>query len=147
MPTPLATTLAALYAVSCHAMQNPTPSNLDAAFALLAPAYVEIDPNGRSHTRDEVIDLAKRESQSMHADQCAHAIDSIAPAGPDSLVAVIEAHFAGTMQVAGATRDFDVREKSADIWARVNGSWVQQQSRALHVVLKIDGNVVQDAGQ
>lgn len=136
--------LSSNYALGCTAAFNPTDANLEAAFASLAPDFVNIDPSGRQASRDEVVDLAKQQLKMLHAKSCDHTIESIAPSADGTVVAVETLHLEGALQSGGGTHDLDLTDKAQDTWKNVDGKWQETQSKDLHLLVKVDGNVVQD---
>ncbi|HEY1655489.1 MAG TPA: hypothetical protein VGF86_10270 [Candidatus Tumulicola sp.] len=138
--------IAANYALGCTAAFDPSDANLDAAFANLAPTFVNIDPSGKQTPRDEVVNLAKQQMKMLKAKSCDHALESFVASDPATIVVVNTLHVAGTIQAPGGAHDFDLTDKASDTWKNAGGKWQQLQSKDLHVLVKIDGNVVEDIG-
>ncbi len=61
--------LTADYALRCTAAFDPSDANLDAAFAVLAPEFVGIDPTGQQVTRDEVVGELKQQTEIAACDR------------------------------------------------------------------------------
>lgn len=134
------------YALQCTAAFNPTDANLDAGFAVLAPGFVNIDPTGRQTGRDEVVGVAKQQMKMLKAKSCDHTLESFTATDPSTIVVVNTLHVAGDMTAPDGTHALDVTDRSQDTWKSIGGKWQETQSKDLHVVVKIDGNIVQDAG-
>lgn len=139
-------TIAANYALGCTAALNPSDANLDAAFANLAADFINIDPTGKQESRDEMVSLAKQQMKMLHAKSCDHAIASISATDPGTVVVVTTLHVAGELQAPDGKHDLDLIDKAQDTWKNVGGKWQEAQSKDLHVIVKIDGNVVQELG-
>lgn len=135
------------YALQCTAAFNPTDANLDAAFSVLAPGFVNIDPTGRQVGRDDVVGLAKQQMKMLKAKTCDHTMESFTAADAGSILVVNTLHVAGDLGAPdGTSHALDVTDRSQDTWKSVGGKWQETQSKDLHVVVKIDGNIVQDSG-
>lgn len=135
------------YALQCTAAFNPTDANLDAGFSVLSPDFVNIDPTGKQAGRDEVVGLAKQQMKMLKAKSCDHTMESFTAAGSDAIVVVNTLHVAGDMTAPdGTSHALDVTDRSQDTWKNIGGKWQETQSKDLHVVVKIDGNVAQDSG-
>lgn len=138
--------LTSKYALQCTAAFNPTDTNLDAGFSVLAPDFVNIDPTGKQAGRDEVVGLAKQQMKMLKAKTCDHTMESFTAPDPATIVVVNTLHVAGDMTAPDGTHALDVTDRSQDTWKSIGGKWQETQSKDLHVVIKIDGNIVQDAG-
>lgn len=139
--------LTSSYELTCAAAFSPTDANLDAALAILSPDFVNIDPTGKQAGRDEVVSLAKQQLKMLKAKSCQRTIESYTAAPPNAVVVVNTLHVAGDMTAPdGSTHALDVTDRSQDTWKNLGGKWQETQSKDLHVVVKLDGNVVQDAG-
>ena len=134
------------YALQCTAAFDPTDANLDAGFAVLAPAFVNIDPTGRQVGRDQVIALARQQMKMLKAKTCDHTMESFTATDPATIVVVNTLHVAGEMTAPDGAPALDVTDRSQDTWKNTGGKWQEMLSKDLHVLVKIDGNVVQDAG-
>lgn len=139
-------TMNGLYQLSCNAIQDPTDKNLNAAFALLAPDYVETDAKGKQHKRDEVIAAGRMQLKMIEADDCTISIDSMAAPDPSTLVIVATQHVTGSVSGQDGKHQIDGTTKSSDTWKLENGSWLETQSKNLRSLVKVDGNVVDDEG-
>ena len=137
-------TLSSNYALGCTAAFDPTDANLNAAFASLAPDFVNIDPSGHQATRDEVVGLAMQQMKMLHAKSCDHTIESLAASGDGTVVAVTTLHLEGSLQSGAGAHDLDLTDRAQDTWKNVGGKWEETQSKDLHLLVKVDGNVVQD---
>lgn len=138
--------LTANYARVCTAAFDPTDGNLDASFATLAPGFVNVDPTGQQVGRDQVIALARQQMKALKAKTCDHTMESFTATDPGTILVVNTLHVAGDFTAPGGTHALDVTDRSQDTWKNVDGNWQETQSKDLHVVVKVDGNVVQDAG-
>lgn len=138
--------LTANYARVCAAAFDPTDANLEASFATLAPGFVNVDPTGQQVGRDQVIALARQQMKALKAKTCDHTMESFAATDPSTVVVVNTLHVAGDFTAPGGTHALDVTDRSQDTWKNSGGQWQEVQSKDLHVVVKVDGNVVQDAG-
>lgn len=138
--------LAADYALRCTAAFDPSDANMDAAFAVLAPEFVAVDPTGKQITRDDVVGQGKQQMKMLHATACDDKIESFTQSDPNTVVAVSDFHLEGDLQAPDGKHDLFITEKSQDTWKNVNGKWMAAQSKDLQVLVKIDGNVVQDQG-
>ncbi len=136
----------ALYQTSCTAAMDPTDKNLDTAFAMLSPDFVSIDPKGKEHKRDEVVATGRMQLKQLEADACNNSFDSMTQPDPNTLVIVATMHLTGNVQEQDGKHAIDVTNKSSDTWKLVNGGWLESQSKDLHTLVKVDGTVVQDAG-
>jgi hypothetical protein len=139
-------TLTASYALGCTAAFAPTDANLDAAFGNLAPTFVNIDPTGRQTPRDDVVGLAKQQMKMLKAKSCDHTMESFTQSDPTTIVVVNVLHVVGALQGPDGAHDFDLTDRASDTWKNAAGKWQEVQSKDLHVVVKIDGNVVQELG-
>lgn len=138
--------LNANYALRCTAAFDPSDANLDAAFAVLAPDFVDTDPSGRQVTRDQVVAVGKQQMKMLHATACDDKVESYTLSDPNTIVAVADFHLEGDIQAQGGKHDLVVTEKSQDTWKNVGGKWLAASSKDLQVQIKLDGNVVQDQG-
>jgi hypothetical protein len=140
--------IAADYAAGCAAALNPTDANLDTAFAFLSPDYVDIDVKGKKTPRDQVVTAAKQQMKQLHATTCDPTTESSALNADGTITVVEDLHLVATVAGQdGANHALEVTTKAQDTWKQVNGTWMQSQSQALHNLVKMDGNVVQDEGQ
>jgi len=138
--------IAAQYALTCTAVLDPSDKNLDASFATLAPDFVSIDPKGTQQKRDDVIANAKQQLKTFHGTDCNNSYDSMISTDASTVVAVDNSKITGDIQAPDGKHDLEVTSKSQDTWKLEGGTWLETQSKDLHVVVKIDGNVVQDSG-
>lgn len=147
-PVPDATqkTITGLYDSLCTAAQDPSDKNLAAMFAVMAPDYVEIDPKGKEHKRDEVVAAQRMQMKQIETDDCSTSLDSFSTIDANTLTVVNTAHITGIIQGSDAMHQLDVTTKSLDTWKLLNGTWMESQSKSLRVLVKVDGNVVQDTG-
>ncbi|HEY5425213.1 MAG TPA: hypothetical protein VIJ77_01540 [Candidatus Tumulicola sp.] len=139
-------TLTANYALACTAASNPSDANLDAAFANLAPDFVNVDPTGKQESRDQVVSLGKQQLKMLHATACSNKIDSISATDPNTIVVVNTLHLEGDVTTPDGKHALILTDKAQDTWKNVGGKWMEGQSKDLHVLVQIDGNVVQDLG-
>ncbi|MGB8520560.1 MAG: nuclear transport factor 2 family protein [Candidatus Tumulicola sp.] len=138
--------LNANYALRCTAAFDPSDANLDAAFAVLAPDFVAIDPSGKQVTRDQVVGQGKQQMKMLHATACDDKVESYTLSDPNTIVAVADFHLEGDIQAPDGKHELVVTEKSQDTWKNVGGKWLAANSKDLQVQVKVDGNVVQDQG-
>jgi len=138
--------LNANYALRCAAAYDPSDANMDAAFAVLAPDFVAIDPKGKQVTRDEVVGQGKAQMKMLHATTCDEKVESFTQSDPNTVIAVSDFHLEGDLQAPDGKHDLVITEKAQDTWKNVGGKWLAAQSKDLQVLVKIDGNVVQDQG-
>ena len=139
-------TLTANYALRCTAAFDPSDANLDATFGVLAPDFVAIGPNGKQITRDEVVGQGKQQMKMLHATSCDDKVESFTQSDPNTVVAVNDFHLEGDLQAPDGKHDLVITEKAQDTWKNVGGKWLASQSKDLQVMVKVDGNVVQDSG-
>lgn len=139
-------TMNADYQSMCNAIQDPSDKNINAAFALLSPDYVETDAKGKQHKKDEIVAAARMQLKMIEADDCTVSLDSITAPDASTLVIVASQHFTGTVPGQDGKHKIDATSKSSDTWKLENGSWLQTQSKNLRNLVKIDGNVVDDEG-
>lgn len=138
--------LTADYALGCTAAFDPSDANLDAAFANLSPDFVNIDPKGKQSTRDEVVGQGKQQMKMLKATACTNTFESFTQADPSTIVVVNTLHIEGGIQAPDGKHDLDLTDKAQDTWKNVGGKWMETQSKDQRVLVKIDGNVVQDQG-
>jgi len=138
--------LADIYQLSCTAALDPSDKNMDAAFATLAPDFVNVDTKGKEHKRDEVVAQGKQQMKLYHSTTCDNKFETITASDDKTIVIVNTLHVAGDVQTPDGKHDFNVTNKAQDTWKLVDGKWLESQSKDLHVLVKLDGNVVQDAG-
>ncbi|MGA8533173.1 MAG: nuclear transport factor 2 family protein [Candidatus Tumulicola sp.] len=138
--------LTADYALRCTAAFDPSDANLDAAFAVLAPDFVGMDPKGKQVTRDEVVGQGKQQMKMLHATACDNKIDSFTLSDPTTIVVTNTFHLEGDLQAPDGKHELVLTEKSLDTWKNVGGTWLASQSKDSQIMVKIDGNVVQDQG-
>lgn len=136
----------AQYDVACAAIQDPSDKNLSAMFAVMAPDYVEIDPKGKEHKRDEVVAAQRMQLKQIEADDCSSSVDTFAAPDASTVTVVNTMHVTGSIQGSDAKHQLDFTSKSLDTWKLLNGTWMESQSKSLRVLVKVDGNVVQDTG-
>jgi hypothetical protein len=139
-------TISGLYDSLCTAAQDPSDKNLAAMFAIMAPDYVEIDPKGKEHKRDEVVATQRMQMKQIETDDCSSSLDSFTAVDANTVTVVDTAHVTGSIQGSDAKHQLDVTSKSLDTWKLLNGTWMESQSKSLRVLVKVDGNVVQDTG-
>lgn len=139
-------TLTDAYGLTCSAVLDPTDKNFDAATAVLSPDYVDIDFKGASHKRDEVLSIMKQQLKTFKASSCENKFDSVTQTDPSTIVVVNTSNIAGEIQAPDGKHDFTALNKAQDTWKLAGGKWLQTQSKAMHVLVKVDGNVVQDQG-
>jgi hypothetical protein len=138
--------LAANYALDCTAAFAPTDANLDAAFANLTPDFINIDPTGKQATRDQVVGMGKQQMKMLHATVCTNTPGSMSATDPNTIVLVNTLHIEGDVQTPDGKHALVLTDKAQDTWKNVGGKWMETQSKDLHVLVQIDGNVVQDEG-
>lgn len=138
--------LNANYALRCTAAFDPSDTNMDAAFAVLAPDFVAVDPKGKSVTRDEVVGQGKQQMKMLHATTCNETVESFSQSDPNTVVAVSNFHLEGDLQAPDGKHDLVITEKAQDTWKNVSGKWLASQSKDLQILVKVDGNVVEDQG-
>ena len=146
-PPDVQKTITADYALGCTAAENPTDSNLDAAFGYLSPDYVDIDVKGKKTTRDQVVALGKQQMKQLRTTTCDPTTESSVLNADGTVTVVEDLHLVGTLQAPDGNHDIEVTAKAQDTWKQVNGAWMQTQSQELRNLVKMDGNVVQDEGQ
>lgn len=134
------------YDLACAAFLNPTDENIDAATAVLAPGFVAFDPSGRQYSRDDIVAQLKDQLSTMKATSCTTTVTSATQADPDTVVATNALHAAGATPSQEGSQSFDISTTTSDMWKLVGGQWEEVQSKIVHSVFKIDGNVVQEQG-
>jgi hypothetical protein len=146
---PAATTaaLTAIYDKNCTLILDPTDANMNTMFAELSPDYVAYDPKGKETKRDEVVGTMKQQLKTFHGTDCKNTFDSFTAPDANTVVIVGTQHVTGDLQAPDGKHDLDFTSKSEDTWKLVGGNWMQTQSKASHIVVKVDGSVVQDQGQ
>ena len=146
-PQAVTDAITAIYTKNCTLVLDPTDANMTTMFAELSPDYVAYDPKGKETKRDEVVGTMKQQLKTFHGTDCKNSLDSIT--APDANTAVVTGsqHVTGDIQAPDGKHDLDFTSKSEDTWKLINGTWMNTQSKAIHVVIKIDGSVVQDQGQ
>jgi hypothetical protein len=138
--------LTAEYALRCAAALDPSDANIDAAFSALAPEFVGIDPKGKQVTRDEVVTQGKQQMKMLHATACDNKIESFTQSDPSTILVVNSFHLEGDLQAPDGKHDLVLTQKSQDTWKNIGGKWLASQSKDSQILVKIDGNVVQDQG-
>ncbi|HEY9179149.1 MAG TPA: nuclear transport factor 2 family protein [Candidatus Baltobacteraceae bacterium] len=146
VPAATQKTINGLYQLTCAAVQEPTDKNLNAAFAVLAPDYVETDAKGKQHKRDEVVAAGRMQLKMIEADDCTISVDSMTAPDPSTLVIIATQHVTGSVPGQDGKHQLDATSKSSDTWKLENGSWLETQSKNLRALVKVDGNVVDDEG-
>ncbi|MFN2529229.1 MAG: hypothetical protein ABR584_11005 [Candidatus Baltobacteraceae bacterium] len=139
--------ITAIYTKNCTLILDPTDANLSAIFAEMTPDYVAIDPKGKETKRDEVVGMMKQQLKTFHGTDCKNTFESVTSPDANTAVVIDSQHVTGDLQAPDGKHDLDFNAKSQDTWKLVSGSWMNTQSKALHVVIKVDGSVVQDQGQ
>jgi muramoyltetrapeptide carboxypeptidase LdcA involved in peptidoglycan recycling len=145
-PDAVQKTITALYALNCTAALDPSDANLNAMFAVLSPEFVSTDPVGNKHTRDDVIANAKQQLKTFHGTDCNTSFDSMTATDPNTVVVLATQKITGDIQTPDGKHDIDFTGKSQDTWKLQGTTWVDTASQDIHVLVKIDGNVVQDTG-
>ena len=140
-------TLTDAYQLTCTAVLDPTDANVDAAFAVLSPDFVNIDFKGKQTSRDEVVAQAKQQLKTFHGTKCENKSESMTQSDPNTIVVVETGVIEGDIQAPDGKHELSSTQKSQDTWKLVNGKWMQTQSKDLRALVKVDGNVVQDQGQ
>jgi S1-C subfamily serine protease len=138
--------LTAAYTQRCTAAFDPSDVNLDAAFGVLAPEFVGIDPKGKQVTRNEVVAQGKRQLKMLRATACDNKIESFTLADPNTVLVVNTFHLEGDIQAPDGKHDLLLTEKSQDTWKNEGGKWLVAQSKDSRLLVTIDGNVVQNQG-
>ncbi len=82
----------------------------------------------------------------LHATACDNKIDSFTLSDPATIVVANTLHLEGDLQAPDGKHDLALTEKSQDTWKNENGKWMASQRKDSQIVVKIDGNVVQDQG-
>jgi hypothetical protein len=113
---------------------------------VLSPDYVAVDFKGTEHKRDEVLSLEKQQLKTFKASSCDNKFNSVTQTDPSTIVVVNTSDIAGEIQAPDGKHDFTATNKAQDTWKLADGKWLQTQSKMLHVLVKVDGNVVQDQG-
>jgi len=134
------------YALTCKGTLDPTDDNLTKIFALLAPEYVNVDTKGTQTKRDEVIATAKQQLKTFHGTDCSNNFDAMVAPDANTVIVINNGNVVGDVQAPDGKHDIDVTTKTQDTWKLENGSWLQTESKDLHVTFKVDGNVMQDTG-
>jgi hypothetical protein len=146
VPDAAAKAITADYQLVCTATQDPTDANLNAAFALLAPDFVNVDFKGKQMQRDAYIAQGKQQIKQLHVTTCANTIDSTTLSDPNTIVVNVTGKIAGQLQAPDGNHDLEATTSSQDTWKLENGTWLQTQSKDVSALVKIDGKVVQDEG-
>lgn len=139
-------TITGLYDLGCTAIQDPSDKNLSAAFAIMSPDYVDIDPKGKEHKRDEVVATERMQLKQIEADDCTNSLDAFAAPDANTVTVTNTMHVTGSVQGSDAKHQIDATTKTLDTWKLVDGNWLEAQSKNLRTLVKVDGNVVQDTG-
>jgi hypothetical protein len=148
VPPDVAKAITTDYALSCTAALDPSGANLDAAFSYYSPDYVDVDSKGKTHTRDETVTVVKQQMKLLHTTACEPAVVSETLNADGTITVVATVHVAGSIQSSdGGSHNLDVNAKTQDTWKQVGSAWQESQSKELHTVVKMDGNVVEDEGQ
>jgi hypothetical protein len=147
VPSDAAAVLAADYKLGCTAALDPSDANLDAAFANMAPDFVNIDVKGKTHARDEVVANQKQVLKQIHTTSCDTTFDSQTLNADGTITIVATGHVEGTIQTPDGTHNLVATSKSSDTWKQIDGKWLQTQGKDLRNLVKIDGQVVQDEGE
>jgi hypothetical protein len=146
VPDAVQKALYANYELGCAAALDPSDPNVAAFEGTLAPAFVAVDTKGKETKRDEVIANFKQQMKVLHATACDSKFESVTAPDANTLVAVNTLHVAGELQAPDGKHDFDFTNKTQDTWTLVGGKWLETNGKDLRVLVKIDGNVVQDQG-
>ncbi len=146
-PADVQKAIADLYAQNCALILDPTDANFTANEANLAPDYSETDLKGNTHTRAETIAIEKQQLKTFKGTACDNKLASVTQSDPATVVAVDTVNIAGNIQAPDGNHDFTALNKSQDTWKLVGGKWLLSASKDLRVLVKVDGNVVQDQGQ
>lgn len=146
VPDAAAKALAADYQLFCTAAQDPTDANLNGAFAMLAPDFVNVDFKGKQMQRDAYVAQGKQQLKQLHITTCANTVNSTTLSDPNTIVVVVTGKIAGQIQAPDGNHDLDATTSSQDTWKLENGTWLQTQSKDVSALVKIDGKVVQDEG-
>jgi ketosteroid isomerase-like protein len=138
--------IAANYALVCTAAFDPSDANLSAAFAILAPDFVNVDVKGSQQTRDQIVGRGTQQMKMVHATACDDKFESIVASDPNTVLVTNVLHMEGDLQIPDGKHNFLLTSKALDTWKNVDGKWLQSQSKDLRILVKIDGSVVQDQG-
>lgn len=140
-------TLNDTYQLTCAAVLDPTDPNMDAAFAAMSPDFVNVDLKGKQEKRDDVIGMVKQQLKLFHGTSCNIAIDDLTQPDPNTVVLTSTLKVEGDFQGQDGKHEVQQTGKSQDTWKLNGGKWMETQSKELKQLVKVDGNVVQDAGQ
>lgn len=147
VPADVQKTLAADYQLNCTVSMDPSDKNFAAADAILAPDFAMTDIKGKAYSRSEMIAQAKQQLKMIHITNCTNDIQSQTMTDANTIVIVASGHQVGDLQAPDGKHDLDATTKTQDTWKNVNGTWLLSSSKELRVLVKMDGNVVQDQGE
>ncbi len=145
-PAAIQRLITANYDLQCAAILDPTDKNLDAAFASMAPEFVNVDSTGAQQKRADFIASVKENLKAFHGTNCNNTFASVSALDANTVVTVVTETVTGDLQAPDGKHDLDATTTTQDTWKLESGKWALTQSKDLHIVMKVDG-VVRDIGQ
>ncbi len=147
VPAAVTAALSPRYNLTCTAVLSGADKDLQAAFAVMAPEFVQTDLQGKTQKRDEVVANAEQQMKMFHGTACNETIDSATQPDANTIVATVTQKIEGQIQAPDANHDLSATDKTQDTWKLQNGTWMETASKDLRTLVKLDGKVVQDDGQ
>jgi len=145
-PAAIQKLITANYDLQCAAILDPTDKHLDAAFASLAPEFVNVDPNGVQQKRDDFIASVTENLKAFHGTDCHNTFVSMAAPDASTVVVAVAQKATGDLLAPDGKHDLETTTTTVDTWKLERGAWALTQSKDVHIVVNVDG-VVHDIGQ
>ncbi len=126
---------------------NPTQENQDAADALLAPTFEGTDAGGLPVARNQFIEQFAQVTSRVRTTSCYNTMRSLTRSDAANALAVNTLHVEGSLLSSIGDHHVVLNETSQDTWTAANGEWTIARSKALKLLITIDGKVIREEGR
>lgn len=107
----------------------------------LAPDFVATSPDGKTATREQIINEFKVLSQSMHDLKWKRNITAIKKVGSEYQIET-SSHMTATMGGKDKPHAFVFDSQSEDVWEKLHGKWMVHKTHLLKAHATMDGREV-----
>jgi len=135
--------LIAGYGHRCAAALHPSAENRATMASSVSPDFIILKPNGRLSDQGDLIDESLATSRGYRVTACTYRLRSFALSDPDTIVLTSELQMQAKL-LGADDHQVTASQQSQDTWIRSSQVWVLRLIALSRVVVKVDGNVLQD---
>lgn len=135
--------LVADYGLRCAAALHPSAENRVRMSAVMSPDFMLIKTTGRPSDQGDLIDYSIALSQNYRVTACSYNVRSFVQSDPDTIIVTSDLKMRGKLH-GPDDHQVTADQQAQDTWIRSAQTWLLRLTVVSSILIKVDGNVLQD---